>query len=170
MSPAEKIHISVVEKQIQVVAPAPLENAGRDPGTAEKPFPAPPVIALPDWDVTSRLVALREKLLADPVALERVPPGKALVAFDGSPEAPVLFLVPMPGPGRRRPLRRALAGAEGELYGRIVAAMGLPRAKVITTSLLPYPGLKSTAVTTTGNPRRRKSRIFSRISARYSGS
>ena len=118
--------------------PAPKPLIAKAPAApAEKPLPAPPVLALPAGDAATRLEALRAKLLADPVATSRVASGKALVAFDGAADAPVLFLIHMPGADDGL-AGKVLAGAEGELYGKITAAMGLPRTKVMTASLLPY--------------------------------
>lgn len=134
--PVEKVVIPVIETPVPEYAPVAAKSAA--PKTpAVPPTPAPPVIALPSGDVVKRLAALREKLLADPVATARVSPGKKLAVFDGAVDAPVLFLIHMPGPDDGLE-GRVLAGAEGELYGKIVAAMGLPRAKIQTASLLPY--------------------------------
>ena len=71
------------------------------------------------------------------MAKARVAPGSEPLAFDGAPDAPVVFLIPMPGADDAAE-GRLLSGAEGELYGKIAAAMGLPRAKVLTAALLPY--------------------------------
>lgn len=126
------------EPPARVEEPAPPPRAIIAPKTPEiAPMPAPPRISLPEGDRAARLDALRERMLSDPAALARLAPGKSPVAFDGAPDAPVLFLIPMPGPDDGRE-GRALAGAEGELYGKIVAAMGLPRPKVCTATLLPY--------------------------------
>ena len=128
----------VVSEETAYTPPAPKPLLAKPAaGPTEKPLPAPPVIALPAGDTTARLAALRAKLLADPVALARVSAGRSPVAFDGAPDAPVLFLIHMPGADDGL-AGRILAGAEGELYGKIVAAMGLPRAKVMTAALLPY--------------------------------
>ena len=118
-------------------APKPVAHHHAPKAPAAPPMPVPPKLDLPAGDAPARLAALRERLLSDPAALSRVAPGKSLVAFDGAPDAPVLFLIHMPGADDGRD-GRILAGAEGELYGKIVAAMGLPRAKVCTASLLPY--------------------------------
>ena len=118
--------------------PAPKPLVAKAPAApAEKPLPAPPVLTLPAGDAATRLEALRAKLLADPVATSRVSPGKSLVAFDGASDAPVLFLIHMPGADDGL-AGKVLSGAEGELYGKITAAMGLPRARVMTATLLPY--------------------------------
>lgn len=134
--PVEKVVIPVIETPALEYAPVAAKSAAPK-APAAPPAPSPPVIALPSGDTAKRLAALREKLLADPVAAARVSPGRSLVAFDGAPDAPVLFLIHMPGPDDGRE-GRVLAGAEGELYAKIVAAMGLPRAKIQTASLLPY--------------------------------
>jgi uracil-DNA glycosylase family 4 len=134
--PVEKVVIPVVEKTILEYPPVAVKPA-EPKGPVVPKAPAPPVITLPAGDATVRLAALREKLLADPVAVARVAPGKKLAVFDGAADAPVLFLIHMPGSDDGLE-GRVLAGAEGELYGKIVGAMGLPRAKIQTASLLPY--------------------------------
>jgi DNA polymerase len=134
--PVEKIAIPIIEKPaLEYVPVAAKPAASKAPSVP--PTPAPPAILLPAGDAPKRLAALREKLLADPVAASRLSPGKKLAGFDGAPDAPVLFLIHIPGPDDGIE-GRVLAGAEGELYGKIVAAMGLPRTKIQTASLLPY--------------------------------
>ncbi len=136
----EPVRAPVVREPVSVPASEPAKapasrSAPKPP--AAPPMPVPPKLDLPAGPAAARLAALRERLLNDPAALTRVSAGKSLVAFDGPADAPVLFLIHMPGPDDARD-GRVLGGAEGELYGKIVAAMGLPRAKVLTASLLPY--------------------------------
>lgn len=129
----------VPEKRVAPASAVPDAEPRREPPAQpkEKPLPAPPVLSLKSGDAAGRLAELGSALLADPVAKARSPKGFGPVVFDGPADAPALFLIHMPGADDAVE-NRLLSGAEGELYGKIVAAMGLSRAAVMTASLLPY--------------------------------
>jgi len=114
---------------------------------ADRDFPSPPSVALPEGDKQTRWDALRQLVLNDPVCRAQVTPNKKAVMGVGNLDARIFFCGDAPGP-EEEAQGEPFVGPAGQLLNKMILAMGLKREEVyvgsfINWTLKPAAGQKS---------------------------
>lgn len=100
-------------------------------------LPPPPSVVLPAGDAAARLAALEAMIASDPAVRSGLVPGRVAVGGEGASSSPLLFLIHMPG-AEDGFSGKPLSGAEGDLFAKIIGAMGFSRERVHTAAVVPY--------------------------------
>lgn len=114
-------------------APAVVAAAALPAGVAPVPEPTP--FALPEGDKATRMAALRERVLNDPVCLAHVRPGKRVVVGVGSLDAKIMFVGEAPG-AEEEVQGEPFVGPAGQLLTKMIAGMGLKREDVYIGNIM----------------------------------
>ncbi len=94
-----------------------------------------PVVVLPKGDKAVKWAALLQTVLADPVCVSKLRPGKKAVLGVGSLEAPIMFIGEAPG-AEEEIQGEPFVGPAGQLLTRMIAGMGLSRAEVYIGNIM----------------------------------
>jgi len=116
---------------------APMSAPGTAPGMAPKIAPAAPAHAnVPDLAAIASLDELRAALAAyDGCALKNT--ASNMIFADGNPAARLMVIAEVPGRDEDR-VGLPLVGAAGQLFDRMLASIGLSRADIYITTLIPW--------------------------------
>ena len=111
----------------------------RMPPTTGKPIPAegPPPLEIPGGDAPTQLEWLRKQVEACPTCREQVENNGKLVFGEGAPDADILFCGEAPV-GEDAAEGRPFTGEAGQLFSKILLAMGLSRDSVYLTNILKW--------------------------------
>lgn len=98
-------------------------------------FPLPVPFTLPEGDKATRMAALRERILNDPVCRSRVRPGKQVVVGVGNLDARIMFVGEAPG-AEEEVQGEPFVGPAGQLLTKMIGAMGLKRSDVYIGNIM----------------------------------
>ena len=135
-----------------VVPPRPAaasEPVRRAPATptpkAEAPrlLPPPPQVVLPSGDKATRWAWLRDYVLAHPVCVANVRPGKKVVLGVGSLDAKIMFVGEAPG-ADEEVKGEPFVGPAGQLLTKMILAMGVKREDVYIGNIMNWRPQTST--------------------------
>lgn len=141
---------STLEQMIQASADRPatkskqatvgdLSSVPTQPVDAKKknPFPAAPVLQLPEGSQSEQMQWLRQTVLDCPTCREHSGATGKVVFGEGSVEADLFFCGDAPGEDEARS-GRPFVDKAGELLGKIISAMGLPRDQVYMANIMKW--------------------------------
>lgn len=141
---------STLEQMIQASADRPatkskqatvgdLSSVPTQPVDAKKknPFPAAPVLQLPEGSQSEQMQWLRQTVLDCPTCREHSGATGKVVFGEGSVEADLFFCGDAPGEDEARS-GRPFVDKAGELLEKIISAMGLPRDQVYMANIMKW--------------------------------
>ena len=141
---------STLEQMIQAFADRPatkskqatvgdLSSVPIQPVDAKKknPFPAAPVLQLPEGSQSEQMQWLRQTVLDCPTCREHSGATGKVVFGEGSFEADLFFCGDAPGEDEARS-GRPFVDKAGELLEKIISAMGLPRDQVYMANIMKW--------------------------------
>ena len=141
---------STLEQMIQSSADRPatkskqatvgdLSSVPTQPVDAKKknPFPAAPVLQLPEGSQSEQMQWLRQTVLDCPTCREHSGATGKVVFGEGSVEADLFFCGDAPGEDEARS-GRPFVDKAGELLEKIISAMGLPRDQVYMANIMKW--------------------------------
>lgn len=141
---------STLEQMIQASADRPatkskqatvgdLSSVPIQPVDAKKknPFPAAPVLQLPEGSQSEQMQWLRQTVLDCPTCREHSGATGKVVFGEGSVEADLFFCGDAPGEDEARS-GRPFVDKAGELLEKIISAMGLPRDQVYMANIMKW--------------------------------
>jgi uracil-DNA glycosylase len=102
---------------------------------AEPKLPPPPVVAPVAGDKAARWAALQAQVLADPVCLAHVRPGKKVVLGVGDLDAKIMFVGEAPGADEEIQ-GEPFVGPAGQLLTKMIVATGLQRGQVYIGNIM----------------------------------
>jgi len=111
------------------------EPAAEKAGAAEPKLPPPPVVAPMAGAKAARWAALQAQVLADPVCLAHVRPGKKVVLGVGDLDAKIMFVGEAPGADEEIQ-GEPFVGPAGQLLTKMIVATGLQRAQVYIGNIM----------------------------------
>ena len=121
---------------VESVVPVAAIRAEVKPVVQSASIPtAGPDIKLPAGDKPSRWAALCELVLADPVCLAHIHPGKKIVVGVGSLDAKIFFCGEAPG-AEEETQGEPFVGPAGQLLTRMIQGMGLKREEVYIGNIM----------------------------------
>ncbi len=124
--------VPVPAQPVSVKTPSPM--GGSETVSRGLEFPALP-LEVDDGGLQKRLAALRVAVSACVQCPNLVSTRAQVVFGEGNPAAELMFVGESPGPEEEAE-GRCLAGADGELFDKMLLAMGLSRAQVFLTTAL----------------------------------
>ncbi len=141
---------STLEQMIQASADRPatkskqatvgdLSSVPTQPVDAKKknPFPAAPVLQLPEGSQSEQMQWLRQTVLDCPTCREHSGATGKVVFGEGAVEADLFFCGDAPGEDEARS-GRPFVDKAGELLEKIISAMGLPRDQVYMANIMKW--------------------------------
>ena len=141
---------STLEQMIQAFADRPatkskqatvgdLSSVPTQPVDAKKknPFPAAPVLQLPEGSQSEQMQWLRQTVLDCPTCREHSAATGKVVFGEGAVEADLFFCGDAPGEDEARS-GRPFVDKAGELLEKIISAMGLPRDQVYMANIMKW--------------------------------
>ena len=120
------------------LAPAAIlapEPAPEKTVAAEPKLPPPPVVRPATGDKAARWAALKAQVLADPVCLAQVRPGKKIVLGVGDLDARIMFVGEAPGADEEIQ-GEPFVGPAGQLLTKMIVGTGLQRAQVYIGNIM----------------------------------
>jgi len=130
---------SAVAPTRSVAAPEPVRRAPAAP--VSKPaeparlLPPPPEVVLPAGDKATRWAWLRDHVLAHPVCVANVRPGKKVVLGVGSLDAKIMFVGEAPG-ADEEVKGEPFVGPAGQLLTKMILGMGVKREDVYIGNIM----------------------------------
>ena len=136
-APSRAPGVSTFSRPESVTAPraAQTATAKMETVTPAPKLPPPPVVSLPSGDKQTRWDALFAQVIADPVCLQHLRPGKKVVLGVGDLDAKIFFCGEAPG-AEEEIQGEPFVGPAGQLLTKMIQAMGLKRSDVYIGNIM----------------------------------
>jgi DNA polymerase len=126
------------ERAVEAWTPPPVvarPRAAPEPVKGAAAVPEPVAFALPDGDKSTRMDALRARVLGDAVCAANLRPGKRIVVGVGSLDAKIMFVGEAPG-AEEEVQGEPFVGPAGQLLTKMIGGMGLKREDVYIGNIM----------------------------------